>query len=481
MFLESLGIYGWPATDEKLLLAGFLTGDPVLLIGKSGSAKTLVIKVLAQALALKAVTYDASKSMFEDVLGFINPASLKKGCIEYVESPITIWDKEIVFIDELNRAAFEMQSKWLEIIRSRQIMGLPTKVKWVFSAMNPFDYSATNALDDALVSRFSSFIYPPDVLDMCETDAILVTEHVNHDDAPAFEHWGGESIIKKVEYAAVGDQIRELLTKAAKIYQDLLLSEMALNLPKFLSKFSVFAMKESNQAIALDGRRLGFIMRTVLAVRAIDLAISYKYGVATPDFKQEAKLTIESCIPVALSNNSIKKEEVTHIISGCFDMLKSYFDKKHDINMTNLIFELFTTSDLLRKIEILVKNKLPDVVQTKAWESLIKSEDSAVIAFLSIHIEAIKPGTIPQELLSSLAAEFKDVKLNGSFTLEISGEEVDAAEHISKMIDTLSNVNKMIIMDRLSGKSDTLTVNTVNKIFTEGDRLSNFYEQIKNS
>jgi MoxR-like ATPase len=76
---------------------------------------------------------------------------LKHGVVEYVPSPVTIWDKELVLIDELNRAVPELQSKWLEIIRSRKIMGFQTQVKWVWAAMNPMSYSATNALDAALV------------------------------------------------------------------------------------------------------------------------------------------------------------------------------------------------------------------------------------------------------------------------------------------------------------------------------------------
>jgi len=40
-------------------------------------------------------------------------------------------------IDELNRAVSELQSKWLEIIWSRKIMGFPTQVKWVWAAMTP--------------------------------------------------------------------------------------------------------------------------------------------------------------------------------------------------------------------------------------------------------------------------------------------------------------------------------------------------------
>lgn len=72
---------------------------------------------------------------FEDVLGYPNVEKLKHGIVEYVPSPVTIWDtKELILIDELNRAVPELQSKWLEVIRSRKIMGFPTQVKWVWSA-----------------------------------------------------------------------------------------------------------------------------------------------------------------------------------------------------------------------------------------------------------------------------------------------------------------------------------------------------------
>jgi len=40
--------------------------------------------------------------------------------------------------------------------------------------MNPMTYSATQALDEALVGRFALFVYPPDVLQMSEEHRIRV-------------------------------------------------------------------------------------------------------------------------------------------------------------------------------------------------------------------------------------------------------------------------------------------------------------------
>ena len=128
MILHHLGIFGWSGRDENLVLASLLTGDPLLLIGNHGCAKTHVANKVAQALGRSFLVYDASKAMFEDVLGYPNVEKLKHGVVEYVSSPVTIWDKELVLIDEMNRAVPELQSKWLEIIRSRKIMGFPTQV-----------------------------------------------------------------------------------------------------------------------------------------------------------------------------------------------------------------------------------------------------------------------------------------------------------------------------------------------------------------
>ena len=120
--LKQLGIYGWKQEDENLVLSSLLTGDPLLMIGAHGGAKTHIAYKMAQALAKRFIAYDASKSLFEDVLGFPNVESLKNGRVEYVPSAVTVWDKQFILIDEINRALPELQAKWLEIIRSRKIM-----------------------------------------------------------------------------------------------------------------------------------------------------------------------------------------------------------------------------------------------------------------------------------------------------------------------------------------------------------------------
>ena len=69
MILSKLGIFGWKEADENLVLASLLTGDPLLLIGNHGCVKTHVANKVLQALGRRFLVYDASKAMFEDVLG----------------------------------------------------------------------------------------------------------------------------------------------------------------------------------------------------------------------------------------------------------------------------------------------------------------------------------------------------------------------------------------------------------------------------
>src|SRR4030042_2373209 len=112
--LDRLGIYGWNENLESVLLASLRTGDPLLMIGKHGTSKTGLANKMAKAMDIKYHSYDASKALFEDVLGYPNIEKLKAGEVEYLPSKVTIWDKEFVLIDELNRALLEMQNKWLE-------------------------------------------------------------------------------------------------------------------------------------------------------------------------------------------------------------------------------------------------------------------------------------------------------------------------------------------------------------------------------
>ncbi|NUM53467.1 MAG: MoxR family ATPase [Candidatus Hydrogenedentes bacterium] len=461
MILSKLGIFGWKEADENLVLASLLTGDPLLLIGNAGCAKTHVANKVAQALGRKFLVYDASKAMFEDVLGYPNVEKLKHGVVEYVASPVTIWDKELVLIDELNRAVPELQSKWLEIIRSRKIGGFTTSVKWVWSAMNPLSYSATQALDDALIGRFAFFLYPPDVLQMEEEDRIRVATHINGDDAPSLVEWTGGATagtVPKEDVEVTGSSMRTLLTAAGARF--LGLKQQLPTLAEFLAKFADLLMRETKGEVALDGRRLGFIYRNLLANRAIELAKAEAHCVPAPDFVGSARYVVQSSIPVGLNDASLKRDEAVHKMEVCFDLLSHYFADGAELNAVNLIYELFTTSDLMRKVELLLAHDLGGFALSKAWTDLMAEDrDISLLAYTALQVEARRPGTVPQELLASLCAKVSPETLSTACVPRLEDDAIEYIEEVERLLDRDSDLSKLIAYQRVRKLIDSQNVN----------------------
>lgn len=452
MILEKLGIFGWKEADENLVLASILTGDPLLLIGNHGCAKTHIANKIGQALGRKFLVYDASKAMFEDVLGYPNIEKLKQGVVEYIPSNVTIWDKELVLIDELNRAIPELQSKWLEIIRSRKIMGFETRVKWVWAAMNPMSYSATQALDEALIGRFSLFIYPPDVLQMEEADRIKVTSHINGDDAPGLSVWANGQCLDSVpekSAAEIGQKLVVMFRKAAIRFSQL--KDEMTTLSEFLAKFADLLMRETKGEISLDGRRLGFIYRNILGNRAIELAKAEIFRIEPQNFVESAKYAVQSSIPVGLNDESLKREEAVHKMEICFDLLSSYFERGSDIEKANTIYELFTTGDLMRKADILLTANLGEFVQSKAWNDLINDDhDITILAYTALQVEARRPGTIPKELLEGLNRKISGENLNSSVISSLKGESIEYIDQIERLMEQLTDLGKIIAYNHIS-------------------------------
>jgi SpoVK/Ycf46/Vps4 family AAA+-type ATPase len=71
------------------LLAALITGQPLLLIGPHGTAKTLLLTRIATALGLEFRHYNASLLNFDDLVGFPLPG--KDGQLEYIKTPAAVW------------------------------------------------------------------------------------------------------------------------------------------------------------------------------------------------------------------------------------------------------------------------------------------------------------------------------------------------------------------------------------------------------
>ncbi len=169
LLTQPLGLEGW-AHLEPVVLAALASGDPLLLIGRHGTAKSFLLERLAESLALEFRFYNASLVNYDDLVGIPVPDETQTS-LRYISTPSAIWDAEVVFIDEISRARPELQNKLFPIIHERRIQGIRLeKLRYRWAAMNPPPdedtddepaYHGAEPLDPALADRFAFIIEVP--------------------------------------------------------------------------------------------------------------------------------------------------------------------------------------------------------------------------------------------------------------------------------------------------------------------------------
>ena len=154
--MEKIGLWGWES-QEPIVLCALIADLPIMLYGNHGQAKTKGARAIAKSLLGPDSVfkpYDYSEVSKEEVIGYLNPAGLVKGKLEYIESDSSVWGADAVLFDEFSRANVLMGSMVHELLIDKTIMGMKTKVKISLAAANPPSEYATNYMDLATASRF---------------------------------------------------------------------------------------------------------------------------------------------------------------------------------------------------------------------------------------------------------------------------------------------------------------------------------------
>src|SRR5262245_29065730 len=115
--LAALGAYGFGA-QEPIILAALVSGDPMLLVGRSGTGKTFLLNWISEALGLEHRHYNASLIAFDDLVGFPYPDDAKTS-VRFLETPATVWRAESALIDEINRCKPEHQNRLFSLVHER--------------------------------------------------------------------------------------------------------------------------------------------------------------------------------------------------------------------------------------------------------------------------------------------------------------------------------------------------------------------------
>ena len=231
LITEPLGLFGWSRL-EPVILAALASESPMLLIGKHGSAKSFILERLAEALNMEYRCYNASLINYDDLVGIPIPIN-NNTSLSYISNPNSIWDSEVVFIDEINRTKPELQNKLFPIIYDKRVQGINLKkLKYRWAAMNPpskdeddedeLSYIGAMPLDPALADRFPFIVEVPTWDDLNDADKrnMLFDSHLGKHDFPVDIH----ELIKKTKdyYQVILETSEESISKYILTLMELL-------------------------------------------------------------------------------------------------------------------------------------------------------------------------------------------------------------------------------------------------------------------
>lgn len=279
--LTELGVIGMTSI-EPVILAALASGEPLLLIGPHGTAKSYLLNRIALALGLEWRHYNASLLNFDDLVGY--PLPDDQGSLQYVETPSSIWGAEAVFLDEISRCRIDLQNKLFPIIHERRVQGIELeRLVYRWSAMNPpatddddsddavTNYRGSEPLDPALADRFAFVVEMPpwDSFSADDQQRVILAR-----DEPS------------------QPEISQRLTRAVQATRDhlpVLREELSAELSSYVQ---VVVRMLRDAGLDLSPRRAGILWRNILAIHAANLVHDPR-----TDPAESALLALNNSIP----------------------------------------------------------------------------------------------------------------------------------------------------------------------------------------
>ncbi|RLF35029.1 MAG: hypothetical protein DRM99_05435 [Thermoplasmata archaeon] len=309
--LESLGIYGWESVENPIL-AALLTGDPTILISDPGAAKTMGVGRIEAAINQTFHSYDASMANFEDIIGYPWPATddnkkgehkhLVDGEMKFMKTPVSVWDKGFILIDELNRARVDTQNNFLTLLRDRKVQGVKMEnLCYTWAAVNPVSEEGTQPLSFAVADRFAWIIPIPEYKDIPTDKRQKIARSMSSQDSMATKLYNSRFKTSKAE--AKKDFI-QFLVDAAEVYTEIMCGggEDLILISKYVASIlkDLGNMPDGNFAKVADGRRASMLTRNIASLASVLKVLQGKY-----DLEQAAITALQYSFPCALYSESI--------------------------------------------------------------------------------------------------------------------------------------------------------------------------------
>ena len=327
-WLNQLGLIGFAAI-EPVLLAALVTGSPLLLIGAHGTAKTLLLTRVAQALGLTFRHYNASLLNFDDLVGF--PVPGKDGCLQYMQTPASIWGAGAVIFDEISRCRPDIQNKLFPIIHERRVQGILLEgLRYRWAAMNPPStdddengYAGSEPLDAALADRFAFVVEMPLWSGFSAEEQLAV---IQAQDRPI--------------QAEDGERLQMLIKRT----EQLLLS-MPSEFSAAMAQYVHMVMALLGQAgILLSPRRANLLYRATLAVNAAAQAMD-----PNADLSDTTLLALRSNLPSKAQGLTLPELK---ILAAHKEAMRSM-----DLKANDPMRLIMCTNNALERLKLAVKAK----------------------------------------------------------------------------------------------------------------------------
>ena len=284
LLTKPLGLEGWDHL-ETVLFAAVVSETPLLLVGPHGCAKSFFLEKLALALGLEYRFYNTSLINYDDLVGIPVP-SADRSRLEYISIPSSIWNAEVVFMDEINRTRPDLQNKIFPIIHERRVQGVPLeKLRFRWAAMNPpandsvsdeVCYLGADPLDTALADRFGFIVSVPtwQGLSNDERRAVLADQFSGDHPFPV-------ALDQMIEQAKSRfDAFRQARQYEIEDYLILLSEELA------------------KIGVALSTRRMTMLYANILAVHAAsETLVALKGGKSAADWGESAWTAVQHSLP----------------------------------------------------------------------------------------------------------------------------------------------------------------------------------------
>ena len=418
LITEPLGLYGWK-NAEPVLLAALLSEEPLLLVGAHGCAKSFVLERLAKALGMELRSYNASLINYDDLVGVPLPDATRTK-LEYLSSPESIWDAEVMFIDEISRTRPELQNKLFPIIYDRRVQGCPlSRLVYRWAAMNPpptdeeLDeggalYLGSEPLDAALADRFLYIMSVPDWDDLTPADQkkVLADQFAGRHEFPV--------------------AIRELVAEARKRYE-----EFVPELTPRLTPYIVTLVPKLHAAkYDVATRRATMLLRCAIAVHAAREVLSKLTAGDAPELYDSVRLALLNTLPDR-ARRRLNLAELTAICKSAWEL--SMCDE------SDPLVQLMKIDDSVLRLRKMVAERLvvsPDRVAVIIGEGVAKAKPHlrrglALATYLAIRERADIPATTIELLAKEIQPVMEDCEITDMVAAGKSGIARSIGSHVA--------------------------------------------------